>query len=85
MPERAPLISAAEVGEYVFCSRSWQLRAMGCETEPARPRLAAGTQYHEQHGHGVERSRSLSQAARFSLIVAFLLALFLLLFQWLRL
>jgi hypothetical protein len=84
MAAKGSLISAAEVGEYVFCARSWQLRATGHENAKARPALEAGTHYHEQHGQGVERAHSFSSAAKLCVLAALVLTLLFLLFEMLR-
>lgn len=49
-------IRASEIGEYVYCNRSWWLRRVhGVRPHNIRP-LEVGTAYHETHGRGVERA-----------------------------
>ena len=51
------MITASEVGEYVFCAKAWKLKLDG--VRPVSPRLEAGTVYHKEHQSGVHRARRL--------------------------
>lgn len=48
---RQRMITASEVGEYVFCAKAWKLKLDG--VRPESPRLEAGTAYHKAHQSGV--------------------------------
>ena len=69
------LISASEVGDYVFCALAWRLRAEGHEPTSLRAAQEAGTKWHRDHGKGVGRARRLHNAAIVFLVVASLLTL----------
>lgn len=61
-------IKASEIGEYVYCRRSWWLRRMHAVPSMNAARMQAGTQYHERHGRLLETSawlRRLAYAAIF--------------------
>jgi hypothetical protein len=45
------MITASEVGEYVFCAKAWKMRLDG--VRPESPQLEAGTSYHRAHQSGV--------------------------------
>ncbi|MCA9954567.1 MAG: hypothetical protein H6657_28030 [Ardenticatenaceae bacterium] len=56
-------IRASEIGDYLYCRRSWWLkRSRGIAPENVRE-LARGTQYHRQHGNLVQQSIWLRRAA----------------------
>lgn len=71
-----PLITASEVGEFVFCAKAWQLKREG--HEPDSPHLAAGTAFHQQHGNQLTFARKLQRAAWVLVGVALLVLLVLL-------
>ena len=53
------LIKASEIGEYVYCRRSWWLHQVA-GWKPGRPeRLAQGTALHAAHGRAVGASGAL--------------------------
>jgi hypothetical protein len=72
---RERLISASEIGEYLFCRRAWWLhRVVGIE--PAgKARRDRGVALHARHGRHVQ----LSQLALGSAVAITLIALLLLL------
>ena len=51
------MITASEVGEYVFCAKAWKLKRDG--VRPVSPRLEAGTAYHKEHRSSVHRAGRL--------------------------
>lgn len=55
----ARMITASEVGDYVFCAKAWQLKLEGAR--PDSQRLAAGTDYHRAHQSGVHWTLRLRQ------------------------
>ena len=80
MRDKRPLISASEVGDYVFCARAWRLRAEGNELDDeSRAMLDAGTEYHHAHGGQVRRARRLRTASIALAVLSLLLALLLIL------
>jgi CRISPR/Cas system-associated exonuclease Cas4 (RecB family) len=50
------MIRASEVGDYVYCARSWWLRRVAGEEPEGRERRELGTAMHEAHGRGVRLS-----------------------------
>jgi hypothetical protein len=56
-------IRASEIGDYLYCRRSWWLkRSRGIASQNVRE-LAQGTQHHRQHGQRVQQSIWLRRAA----------------------
>ncbi|OLE55649.1 MAG: hypothetical protein AUG51_01540 [Acidobacteria bacterium 13_1_20CM_3_53_8] len=82
MSRKRELIRASEVGEYVFCSRAWWLRAEGFEPTAGHEARERGTRWHLAHGREVARARRLRQMALFFILLALMLATFLLLVWW---
>ena len=57
--ERLALIRASEIGEYLYCARSWWLRrVVGLVPEGAAQR-ELGVRRHRQHGQAVATSGTL--------------------------
>ena len=76
------LIRASEVGDYVYCRRSWFLSAQGIAPSLKQiEKRHAGTEYHRMHGEQVRSAHRVTSAA---VCVLFLL-LFLALGYWLYL
>jgi hypothetical protein len=69
--DRQPIISASEVGEYVFCAKAWRLKRDGAI--PQSPHLDSGTAFHQEHGRQVSRSDSLRKTAVICALIALLL------------
>lgn len=78
------MLSASEVGDYVFCARAWWLRAQGHEATRLQAARDAGTEWHLAHGRTVASARRLRLAATILLLTAALCALLLLLYLVLR-
>ncbi len=56
-------IRASEIGDYLYCRRSWWLkRSRGIASQNVRE-LAQGTQHHWQHGLRVQQSIWLRRVA----------------------
>jgi hypothetical protein len=45
---RQLMITASEVGEFVFCAKAWQLKRDGAVADS--PHLASGVAFHSWHG-----------------------------------
>jgi hypothetical protein len=69
--DRQPLISASEVGEYVFCAKAWRLKRDGAI--PQSPSLDSGSVFHQEHGRLVSRGDSLRKTALICALIALLL------------
>ncbi|KAB8140419.1 hypothetical protein F8S13_23380 [Chloroflexia bacterium SDU3-3] len=73
---RLPIIRASEIGEYVYCARSWWLRRVeGLEPE-GRERRERGAQLHRRHGMAVQGSRALALVALLLVLAGLGLVLF---------
>ncbi|WP_420631277.1 hypothetical protein [Candidatus Leptofilum sp.] len=56
-------IRASEIGNYLYCRRSWWLkRSRGVATQNVRE-IAQGERHHRQHGQRVQQSLWLRRAA----------------------
>lgn len=73
-PEDQPVIRASELGEYVYCARSWWLkRAQGVPSRNVAA-LRSGTAAHDRHGRGVATMQTQRRLATMLLVAAALLA-----------
>lgn len=69
-----PVIRASELGEYVYCARSWWLkRAQGVQSHNVDA-LCSGTAAHDRHGRGVATVQTQRRLATILLAAAALLA-----------
>ena len=70
-----PVIRASELGEYVYCARSWWLkRAQGVQSNNVEA-LRSGTAAHDRHGRGVATVQTQRRWVTILLAAAALLAL----------
>jgi len=69
--KQAP-IRASEIGNYLYCQRSWWYQRQGFASENVQE-LARGNREHAQHGSGFRRSRQLRVLAFLLLSFAVLL------------
>ena len=49
-------IRASEISDYIYCRRSWWLKRVRGYTSQNVRELAAGTEFHQQHGRVVQQS-----------------------------
>jgi hypothetical protein len=70
------LVRASEIGQYVFCAKSWHLsNIIGVASHNTRE-MEQGTQVHEQHGQRLALASSLRYVAiAFGIIALIALAL----------
>jgi CRISPR/Cas system-associated exonuclease Cas4 (RecB family) len=61
--ERLAPIRASEVGEFVFCARSWWLRRVAGLEPAGHERRERGNALHRRHGRTVAASNALMVAA----------------------
>lgn len=59
MAERSDLIRASEIGEYIYCARSWWLRRVLGYTPAGQARREHGVELHARHGRTVAASSIL--------------------------
>jgi len=84
MRNKSELISASEVGDYVFCALAWRLRAEGLEPASLRAVQQAGIKWHSDHGREVARAHRLRAATIIFTALAVILGLLLALYLVLR-
>lgn len=65
------IITASEVGEFIFCAKAWHLKRNGAKAQS--PDLDSGTAFHAQHGAQVSSSRLLRKAGLVCALIAFAL------------
>lgn len=64
------VIQASELVEYLYCRRAWWLRRLAGHASRNSRQLAAGRDYHRQHGQQVARSFYLQRAALLLVLLA---------------
>lgn len=84
MRDKRSLISASEVGDYIFCARAWRLSSEGHEATLLQTARDAGIKWHREYGITVVNERRLRIAAKALLLAALFLSLLLLLYTVLR-
>ncbi|NJN79866.1 MAG: hypothetical protein HC797_05000 [Anaerolineales bacterium] len=75
-------IRSSEIGSYLYCRRAWWYRKTGVPSEN-QTELAAGTDLHRQHGRKVLAASLTRSLGLILLLVATLLLVAYLAFQWL--
>lgn len=71
-----PWIRASEIGEYIYCRRSWWLRRVRAVASTNVTQMRAGTHYHARHGRLVEGSVWLRRLAYVALFCAVAMLVF---------
>jgi len=66
------IIRASDIGNYLYCRRSWRYRKDGVESEN-KAELAAGTELHRQHGRKTLSALLLQTFGMILLLAAILL------------
>jgi len=79
--DRSPLISAAEIGDFVYCAKAWYLKRCGDEAQGES--LDEGSEFHRRHGAGVSLANRLDRAGKILLLTAVILLLILIIFAYL--
>jgi hypothetical protein len=69
--DRRLIIDASEVGEFVYCAKSWYLKR--CGEVPRGSRLEEGAAFHEKHEATVSRATRLRKAGKWLSIIGFFL------------
>jgi hypothetical protein len=72
---RSLTISASEVGEYLYCAKSWYLKR--CGEKPQSEAIDQGSAFHKHHAVSVSQAENLKRAGRVVIILAAILALIL--------
>ena len=71
VPKRSDVLSASEIGQYVFCSCAWQLRRMGYE--PESPFLEPGKQAHIALGETIDGLERKIQYSRWCAVIGLII------------
>ncbi len=71
-----PWIRASEIGEYVYCRRSWWLCRVRAVASTNVTQMQAGIEYHQRHGRLVESSVWLRRLAYVALFGAVAMLVF---------
>ena len=72
MKARQAPITASEIGNYLYCQRSWWYQAQGLASEKVEE-LAKGSQAHNLHGNRFRRARQIRLAGWLLLSLALIL------------
>jgi hypothetical protein len=80
--DRRLIIDASEVGEFVYCAKSWYLKRSG--EVPQSSQLESGVVFHKKHEAKVSRAAGLHKAGRLLALVGFLLFVVMALIQFSR-
>ncbi len=70
-----PVIRASELGEYVYCARSWWLKRVQGVQSRNKAALRSGTAAHDRHGRGVATVQTQRRLATFLLAAALVVLL----------
>jgi hypothetical protein len=80
--DRRLIIDASEVGEFVYCAKSWYLKRSG--EIPQGAQLESGVVFHKEHGATVSRAARLSKAGQLLALIGFLLVVVMALIRFSR-
>jgi hypothetical protein len=80
--DRRLIIDASEVGEFVYCAKSWYLKRSG--EIPQGSQLDRGVVFHEKHGATVSQATRLRKAGQWLALLGFLLLVVMALIQFSR-
>lgn len=81
MPEidRHPIITASEIGAFVYCAKAWHLQR--CGTESQSESADEGILFHQKHGAGISRAEGLDRIGKALALTALMLLLILIIFS----
>jgi hypothetical protein len=78
---RSPVITASEIGAFVYCAKAWHLQRCGDEAEGES--LQEGAAFHQKHGAGVSLAERLDRMGKLLALTALMLLLILIIFSYL--
>jgi hypothetical protein len=78
---RSPVITASEIGAFVYCAKAWHLQRCGDEAQGES--LEEGAAFHQKHGAGVSLAERLDRIGKSLALTALLLLLVLIIFSYL--
>ena len=73
-PARHPVISASEVGRYVYCARAWWLQRVGGYAPDNTEALERGSRSHSDHGRMVVSATRQANLAGWLAVLALAIA-----------
>ena len=76
MAQKKRYIRASEIGNYIYCHRSWWLQQVHGEKSRNVRELAAGTEFHEAHGRALTLADRVRRAAYTLLVLGGLILLY---------
>ena len=80
VPDPSPVLTASEIGAFVFCRQAWFLQRCGVSVSPeTEVRLAAGSSVHQAIGRRADLVQAAGVGRRLALAAIVVLALLLLL------
>jgi hypothetical protein len=80
--DRRLIIDASEVGEFVYCAKSWYLKRNG--EVPLGSQLESGLVFHKEHGAKVAQAARLRAAGQWFALIGFLLVVLMALIRFSR-
>jgi hypothetical protein len=79
--DRGSLITASEIGDFVYCEKAWQLKR--CGDEPRGEFLEEGVRFQREHGAGVSLASRLERVGKLLFLTALVLLFVLIIFTYL--
>lgn len=77
------MVTAHEIGQFVYCREAWRLAALGCTPSvKAQHRMRAGEREHDRWQRREDRRSGHHRARRRRALVLLLVALFILVWAW---
>lgn len=70
---KSDVISASEIGQYVYCSVAWHLRRMGYE--PESPRLEQGFEKHKKIGVNIDKIEAENRKSNIIALTGYIILL----------
>ncbi len=77
--ERHPIITASEIGAFVYCAKAWHLQRCGAESQSES--LDEGIVFHHKHGAGISLAERLDRIGKSLALTALMLLLILIIFS----
>jgi hypothetical protein len=77
--DRNPIITASEIGAFVYCAKAWYLQRCGNEAQSEF--LKEGEAFHQKYGAGVSLARRLDRIGKSLVLTALMLLLILIVFS----
>jgi hypothetical protein len=71
--DRHTIITASEIGAFVYCAKAWHLQRCGAEAQSVD--MDEGILFHQKHGAGISRAERLDRIGKTLALTALLLLL----------